>query len=85
MNKIQEILNKYRDITRYSEYPESEHIQAMKEYAEWYAKKCLEIAANEVKLTTGNISEKVKDEWVEFKTITINPYSITGIKLPTHE
>lgn len=51
MTKIEEILNKYRDITRWPEYPEifeSEYIQAMKEYAEWYAKRCLEIAESNV-------------------------------------
>ena len=56
MTKIEEILNKYRDITRWPEYPEiteDEYIRAMKEYAEWYVNECLKIAAKNVKFEYG--------------------------------
>ncbi len=78
MNKIDEILNKYRDITRWPEYPEiteDEYIQAMKEYAEYYAKKCLEIAAKEACLNEPKLDYRP----------SISKLSITDIQLPDHD
>lgn len=71
MTKIEEILNKYRDITRWPEYPEileNEYIQAMKEYAEWYAQKCLEIAESHI-----------------FEEVYCAEIYPTEIKLPPHD
>ena len=65
MNKIEEILNKYRDITRWPEYPEileNEYIQAMKKYAEFYAQKCLEKLDEEAEYTDQD--SRFYDSWV---------------------
>lgn len=85
MTKIEEILNKYRDISRWPEYPEildAEYVLAMKEYAENYAKKCLEIAAKEV--TTLQVPN-IQQGYSPYLETIIDVSSILNIKLPEHE
>ena len=88
MSKIEEILNKYRDITRWPEYPvitEDEYIRAMKEYAEYYAKECLQIAAeNATGQPCYDYSNRYCVSIIE-NEVNINKESITNIQLPDHE
>lgn len=83
MTKIDEILNKYRDITRWPEYPEiseSEYIQAMQEYAEYYAQKCLEIASESAYII--KLSDYCREDG-SHQAVSTN--SITSIKFPPHD
>ena len=91
MSKIEEILNYYVPPACQVD----SHLAMMKEYAEYYAKKCLEIAAENAKLSLGN--------WVHPKGYPclmvnqnpnrmegedyfyVNQKSITNIQLPEHE
>jgi len=85
MSKIEEILNKYRDITRWPEYPEiteSDYIRAMKEYAEWYAMECLHLAADEVKLIQ---VPNIQQGYASYMETRIDKGSILNIKLPEHD
>lgn len=85
MSKIEEILNKYRDITRWPEYPvitEDEYIRAMKEYAEYYAKECLSIAADNAEIYEEGYYNRNDDPDYRW---AVNKESITDIQLPEHE
>lgn len=79
MNKIKEIIDKY-DVEngRFGQHLSdnaAQIIQMMKEYAEWYAQRCLEIAANEACL-----NEPKRDY-----NPSISKLSITDIELPDHD
>lgn len=88
MTKLEEILEKNRLKTdhyadqEFSDYGLFSVEAAMKEYSEWYAKKCLEIAAEEADVMEEWFYNRVDDEdhrWV------INKDSILNIKLPEHD
>lgn len=74
MNKIEEIIDKHKthstDLYLYYVITE-DIISMMKEYAEYYAIKCLEIAAEEAD--------------VEYTDGPVDRDSILNIKLPKHE
>ncbi len=86
MKKIEEILNNATDITPNPFIPNSfwryEIEKVMKEYAEFYAKKCLNIAAAQSCANFECIDVVLGAE-------NINPYveidSILNIQLPEHE
>lgn len=73
MTKVEELLDSiWRNEEERYQYDDIQHI--MQEYAEYYAKKCLEIAVNEV--DCGNVEDFQYD---------IARESILNIKLPEHE
>lgn len=85
MTKIEEIQQTVaKDFERYTllnndSYPIK---QMMIQYAEWYAQKCLEIAAENVELYEEGYYNRNDDpdyRWV------VNKESITKIQLPEHE
>jgi len=88
MTKIEEILE------RYNAYPEScfyqELIEALQLYAELYAKKVLELAAEKanIQINTGTkiyyLNSFDNKEFPEHESF-INKESITNIQLPPHE
>lgn len=86
MNKIEEIIDKHDATTYYgclSRGNWNENIiLMMKEYAEYYAIKCLQLAAKSVK------SEQVmniQQGYEPFAETRIDKGSILNIKLPEHE
>lgn len=88
MTKLEEILEKNRLKTDHYADQEFEAYgiisieSAMKEYAERFAKECLEIAANEADVMEEWFYNRADDEdhrWV------INKDSILNIKLPDHD
>lgn len=77
MTKIEEILQENVHVPKHGSDPEwtEDNVRiAMKEYAEYYAKKCLEITA--LNVDCGNIEDWQYD---------IVRESILNIKLPEHE
>lgn len=78
MTKIEQIL----DSNASEPYWKNDILKAMKEYAEFYAKKCLEIAAQKASANFECIGAVLGAE-------NVNPYveeeSILKIKLPSHE
>lgn len=65
----------------FSDYGHISVASAMKEYAEWYAKECLKIAADSAIIDTDFIGE---DNFM-IETSFVDKESITNIKLPDHE
>lgn len=78
MTKIEEILNYYIPPTCQVD----SHLKMMKEYAEYYAKKCLEIAAENAETEVQWFYNRQDDE--ESHAV-VNKESITNIQLPEHE
>lgn len=83
MTKLEEILKEiFPSIAGYT-YDHKDIIELkLREYAEFYAKKCLEIAANEAEVMEEWFYNRADDEdhrWV------INKDSILNIKLPDHD
>lgn len=81
MTKIEELLE---TIERYQHTPEPidtygyfDIVKIMKEYAEWYAQKCLEIAAEHAQSIT-DIDEYIYGSIVDKNTIL-------NIKFPDHD
>ena len=75
MTKIEEILEKYKTKTDYyadQEWQDSDVEKALIEYATWYAKKVLELAAENAVTSYGY-------------SCIIDKESITNIQLPPHE
>lgn len=95
MTKIEEILEKYKTKTDYyadQEWDYGSVKQALIEYAEWYAKKVLELAAeNATLLDDGKPTQQQRIIWEAYNTsrsdveFEINKESITNIQLPAHE
>lgn len=60
----------------------------MKEYAEWYAKECLKVAAEEAKIVKQHDWENYKDVDETFEdndfTYRVSKKSILNITLPEH-
>lgn len=77
MTKIEEILNYYIPPTCQVD----SHLKMMKEYAEWYAKKCLEIAAHNVEVG----KQGAFGTYWNRGDLVVNKQSITDIQLPEHE
>ena len=78
MTKIKEIIDHYvPPICQGSWYEDM-----MKEYAEYFAKKCLEIAAKEV---TFEYEEYYRDGDYYMDIVGIDSDSILNIKLPEHD
>jgi len=76
MNKAQEILNECTNIYKKDAttiFIERTLLGAMKAYAEWYAKQCLEI-----------VCEEVKFHRLAHGEIQIDKDSILNITLPNH-
>lgn len=78
MTKIEEILNYYIPPTCQVD----SHLKMMKEYAEWYAKKCLEIAADNAEIYEEGYYNRNDDPDYRW---AVNKESITDIQLPEHE
>lgn len=84
MTKIEEIAFKYAK----GEYPTQQMfslldvISAMKEYAEYYAIKCLQLAAESVK--TEQVMN-IQQGYEPFAETRINKGSILNLKLPDHD
>lgn len=91
MNKIEEIIEKYDvhygtpDSLGYGCFMTSDMISAMKEYAEWYAKRCLEVAAeNATGIPIYDYSNPYNVIVLEDR-VNIDFDSILNIELPDHE
>ena len=86
MSKIKELISKVWNNTDSNEHIYDIYVSdiedLMKAYAEYYAQKCLEIAAKEASANFECIGAVLGAE-------NVSPYveesSITGIKLPEHE
>ncbi len=81
MNKIKELISNYWLDTDSSSLVHDLYVsdieELMIEYAEWYAKQCLEIAA-----------EKAETEWgsgCDYDVKIVNKSTILNIELPNHE
>ncbi len=103
MTKLEEILEKNRLKTDHYADQEFEAYgiisieSAMKEYAEFYAKKCLEIAAKKATTDAYIKSNYGESRWKKWKDDTsvslldtqqmykVNKSSILNIKLPEHD
>ncbi len=79
---IEKILDDLTDeyFTPYSDeaFPWEKLIQTVKEYAEWYARQCLQIAAD-------NATGRFETDTQGCEYIEINQESILNITLPPHE
>lgn len=87
MTKIEEIAFKYTKSDYYNQQTFSflDVISAMKEYAEYYAEKCLEVAAENA---TGTPMYDYSNPYTTIlleDRVNINFDSILNIKLPDHE
>jgi hypothetical protein len=99
MSKIEEIIEKNRNKTdhytdqEFSDFGNVSVASAMKEYAEWYAKRCLEIAAKESKLRCQGItsleeffqSSITTNDGLQDIFVDVDTRSIKNIKLPPHD
>lgn len=80
MSKIEELYKQFETRTppltekEWWDYSKSDLFEFAKLYAEWYAKKCLEIAAENSKTTFDSAYSIITDK-----------QSITNIQLPDHE
>lgn len=84
MTKIEEIFKKHNSgFSHLEQYPPwyVGIVEMMKEYAEWYAKECLKIAADSAIIDTEFIGD---DTWA-IETSFVDKESIIEIKLPEHE
>ncbi len=79
MTKIDEVLDKHCDCRFFQDDRECFQ-EAMKEYAEIYASRCLEIAADNAECD--DVSYKNGDSYPMFE---VNKNSIINIDLPEHE
>lgn len=78
MTKIEEIFKKYNSgFSHKEQYPPwyEDIVEMMKEYAEWYAKECLKIAADEA----------IADMSFMNSTVWVHKDSILNIELPNHD
>ena len=71
MSKLHEIINKYKSMG----LSNSDIEDIAVEYAEWYATKCLEIAAE----TAVALERDYNDDWY------VDKNSILNIELPSHD
>jgi len=92
MNKIKEIIHNHKlDANR--RYKDGSITSAMIEYAEWYAKECLKIAAISAKLRVQGVTslEEYKTDHIYSNDgqqdlfVDIDVDSILNIKLPKHD
>lgn len=82
MTNIKEIIHTYNlDANR--RYKDGSFTSAMKEYATWYAKECLKIAADKAYMSHNGIGmiTNTGNLW----NCEINKGSILNIKLPDHD
>lgn len=88
VTKIKEIIYTHKlDANR--RYKDGSFSSAMKEYAEWYAKKCLKIAAEQALLkkefTMGEAVYFTQETEENNYMMTVSKDSILNIKLPDHD
>lgn len=87
MNKIEEIARKHFVVCNYKGSPDTidgffeDMEKAMQEYAEYYAKRCLEIAAEKAQI---KFKEMYYTQGEQPKFI-VNKESILNIQLPKHD
>jgi len=89
---IDAIVGKYVDVYDEQRFSREGIAEIMKQYAEYYAKKCLEIAAeNATLLDDGKPTGQQRIIWEAYNTsrsdieYEVNKKSITDINLPEHE
>lgn len=87
MTKVEEIISKYSFVfeDHNVEYLRIEDaIAACKEYSEWYASECLDIAANNAKVTEQGYEPDGCEGDIEYEFV-VDGESIKNIKFPSHE
>lgn len=87
MSKLEDIINSYRVVTPHwadQEWSEGDIWLIAKEYAEYYAKKCLQIAAEEAQTKCIPHREFGGADFCDSYEV-VDKDTILNIKLPEHE